>query len=193
MAARAGITRQQIVTSAVAWLDADPDHQVALGPVARALGIRTQSLYAHVDGADGLARAVAIAGLEALRDTVADAATGHGGRTAAGAIISAHLDFATARPALYLASLLPPAGDPDLHEAVTDVGRPLEIVLTSLGLDAEERVHWTRLFLAAVTGFVHLRIHGRLALPVDPADTGERLVEMLVSQLPDGPATSPTR
>lgn len=187
MAARAGITRQQIVTAAVAWLDADPDHHVALGPVARAVGIRPQSIYAHVDGAEGLARAVAVAGLEVLREEVTTAAVGQQGRAAVAAIVRAHLGIATERPALYLASLLPPGDDQALREAVAAVGRPLEIVLAYLGLAAEERVHWTRLFLAAVTGFVQLRVNERLTLPVAPDITAERLVDMLISQLPPDP------
>ena len=46
-----------VVTATEAW--------VALRPVAERLGVRVQSLYAHVDGADGLRRALALRGLDA--------------------------------------------------------------------------------------------------------------------------------
>lgn len=185
MAARAGVTRHDVVAEAVAMLDAGTHpRDVRLGAVARKLGIRTQSLYAHVDGADGLRRALAVAGLEALEAVVAPAAIGCSGHEGVEAIVRAHLGFAMGRPGLYLAAIHPPGTDEGLLDAIDAVAAPLEIVLTTLGLDEAEQVHWTRLFLASVSGFVQLRRDGQLTLPVDADDTAERLINMLVDQLP---------
>jgi AcrR family transcriptional regulator len=185
MAARAGVTRDDVVAEAVAMLDAGTDpRDVRLGAIARSLGIRSQSLYAHVDGSDGLRRALAVAGLEALEAVVAPAAIGCSGPNGVESIVRAHLGFAMQRPGLYLAAIHPPGNDELLLDAIRAVSAPLEIVLTSLGVDEAEQVHWTRLFLAAVSGFVMLRRDGQLTLPVDADDTAERLVNMLVDQLP---------
>lgn len=186
MAARAGITRTAVIDTAVAMLDAGASaDDVRLGEVARRLGIRTQSLYAHVDGTAGLNRALALVGLETIADRVGAAATGRSGRDAVSAIARAHLDLARTRTGLYLAAIHPPGDDPVLLAAVSAVNRPLEVVLDSLGLAATDQVHWTRLLLATVTGFVHLHRNGLLTLAVPPDDTVDRLVSMLVSQLPD--------
>ena len=101
MAARVGLARGDVVSAAVALLDegGTPD-DVTLGAVARRLGIRTQSIYAHVDGADGLRRAMALAGLGELREGVTDAAVGVSGRLAVESIVHAHLAVAIGRPGL---------------------------------------------------------------------------------------------
>lgn len=184
MAARVGHTRDDVVAAAIALLDESQSlESVSLGAVARQLGIKPQSLYAHVDGLDGLRRAIAAAGLGPLSDAVTLACIGVTGEDAVRAIIRVHLDFARRHPALYEAVIEPPRGDTDLELAITTAGAPLEIVLETLGLDLDERVHWTRLFLAAVYGYATLNQAGRFALPTPTAETEDHLVTMLVAQL----------
>ena len=184
MAARAGVSRDDVIGAAVAILDDPGTGGLRLGEVARRLGIRTQSLYAHVDGTAGLERAVAAAGLRELERHVVRASIGITGADAVAAIIRAHLAFARVRPRLYVASIHAPEGDRDLAAAIDAVGRPLGIVLDAMGMTADERVHWTRLFLAATFGFVSLHHRGHLTLPVDVEETARQLVEMLVGRLP---------
>lgn len=184
MAARAGLTREDVVGAAVSMLDAGtPLAEISLGALARRLGIKPQSLYAHVDGTDGLARAVAAAGLAALADKVTAAGIGSTGPDAIIEIVRAHLRFAAARPGLYEAALHPPSGDPELERAIAAVGAPLEQVLAGMGVPPTDRVHWTRLFLSLVYGYVVLHAAGRFTLPVDTAETESRLVEMLTAPL----------
>jgi len=160
-----------------------PLAQVSLGALARRLGIRPQSLYAHVDGADGLGRAVAVAGLDQLSLEVTAASIGTSGLDAVAAIVEVHLRFAGRRPGLYEAAIHPPAGDPELLLAIERAGAPLERVLSGMGLPPDDRVHWTRLFLAGVYGYVVLHGSGRFALPVDTKETEARLIKMLTDQL----------
>lgn len=181
MAARAGVSRDDVIAAAVSILDGGD--QPGVGVVARRLGIRPQSLYAHVDGIEDLERAVALVGLEALADEVTDAAVGRAGADAVRAIVRAHLACALSRPGLYLAAIRPAGDDEAVAVAIRAVNLPLESVLDSLGVSEEEQVHWIRLVLATISGYVALRRGGRLALPVDPAGTEERLVAMLVDRV----------
>ena len=185
MAARAGLRRDDVVDEAIAMIDeGTASADVTLGALARRLGIRPQSLYAHVDGSGGLSCAIAAAGLQALAGDVTAAGIGANGVEAVTRIVRAHLAFARARPGLYEAAIHPPGDDPDLLAAIDSVGAPLERVLTTTGMTAEERVHWTRLFLASVYGYVVLRHTGRFSLPFDPDETESQLVEMLIARLP---------
>lgn len=189
MAARAGVTRADVIAAAVQMIDDSPRlDDLSLGAVARRLGIKPQSLYAHVAGAEGLRRAVAVAALEALASDVTAAGIGVSGVDAVTAIVRAHLRFARNRPALYEAAIYPPGNDPDLLAAGAAVSAPLEIVLTSMGMDGDGVVHWTRLFLSSVYGYVALQRGGNFTLPVDTATTEERLVAMLAGQLTVQPA-----
>jgi len=184
MAARAGLTRRDVVDAAVSLLDEGVAlGDVSLGAVARRLGIRPQSLYAHVDGVDGLRRAVATVGLELLAPEVVEASIGRVGVEAVDAIVRVHLEFAKRRPGFYEAMLQPPGDDRQLAGAMRSVAAPLEIVLSSLAMVESDRVHWTRLFLSTVYGYVSLQHAGRFSLPVEIRPTEDRLVRMLTTQL----------
>ena len=77
MAARAGLRRDGVIAAAVETIDDGVrPADLSLSALARRLGIRPQSLYAHIDGADGLRRAVAVAGLDALATVVTAAGIG---------------------------------------------------------------------------------------------------------------------
>lgn len=184
MAARAGLTRDDVVREAIAMIDCGSSlAELSLGGLARRLGIRPQSLYAHVDGTEGLGRAVAVVGLRELGEKVTAASIGTSGAAAVAAIVDVHLQFARTRPGLYEAAIRPPGGDPELERAIEAVGAPLDQVLSGMGMSAADRVHWTRLFLSVVYGYVVLESAGRFALPVDTSDTEARLVDMLIGQL----------
>ena len=184
MAARIGLTRDDVVDAAVALLDegARPE-ALTLGALARRLGIRPQSLYAHVDGADGLARALALRGLHELAERVTEAAIGRSGVDALEGIVRAQLAFAVGRPGLYAASIHPPGDDTELLVAIERVNRPLQAVLSSFGLDEREQIHSTRLILASVYGYALLRRDGQLTLAADADHTADRLVGMIVGQV----------
>jgi AcrR family transcriptional regulator len=184
MAARAGIRRDDVIAEAILMIDEGTrPADLSLGALARRLGIRPQSLYAHVNGTEGLGRAVAVAGLGALAAAVTAAGIGVSGTDAVAAIVRAHLDFASRRPGLYEAAIRPPGDDPELLAAVEAVSAPLEQVLTGMGMGGDDRVHWTRLFLSSVYGYAALGNAGRFALPVSTDDTEAALIEMLTRRL----------
>ena len=114
MAARLGLDRQQVIDAAVELLDERGSLDgLVLADLAGRLGIRTQSLYAHVDGADGLRRDLAVRGLGALADRLSAAAMGRAGRDALESILRAWLAFADECPGLYRArsahrAMMPP-------------------------------------------------------------------------------------
>ena len=184
MAARRGVTADRVAVAALAALDeAERVIDVRPSAVAKRLGIRSQSLYAHVDGAAGLRRLLALRSLDDLAEAVTTAAVGRSGRDAAEAVVRAHLSFALTSPGRFSAAIHPPGGDPDLEAAINRVSRPLQTVLQSLGLDDRPRVHWTRLQLAVTAGFASL-VHGeQLTLAPGVDDTVEHLVAMLLGHL----------
>ncbi len=185
MAARRGVTVEQVAEAALDLLDeAGRVDAVRPAAVADRLGIRSQSLYAHVDGADGLRRLLALRCLDQLADLVTTAAVGRSGPYAVEAIVRAQLDFALGHPGRSEATVHPPGDDADLRAAIDRAGGPLQTVLASLGLDADQRVHWVRLQLALTTGFAALVRDGRLTLSPRPSTSVDHLVGALMDQLP---------
>lgn len=184
MAAPVGLKRAQVIDAAVAVLEESGRLDgVALATVAARLGVRTQSLYAHVDGLDGLRRDLALRGLSALAERLTEAAVGRAGGDAVDAIIRAYLNFAAEHPGLYEAGLRAPGGDPELIAAMTAVMRPLNLVFASYGLDDEQSLHWYRIVFAAVHGLATLRHDGLITLPGDIEETVDRLCVALTAQI----------
>jgi len=68
MAAGIGLDREQVIEEAAALADESGAHAVTLAALAARLGVRSQSLYAHVDGLDGLRRDLAVLGQRSLAE-----------------------------------------------------------------------------------------------------------------------------
>jgi AcrR family transcriptional regulator len=184
MAAPVGLKRAQVIDAAVDVLDESGRlDSVALRIVAERLGVRTQSLYAHVDGLDGLRRDLALRALAELATRLTDAAVGRAGAAAVDAIIRTYLRFAGDHPGLYEAGLRAPDGDPELIAAMTAVMRPLNLVFASYGLDEEQALHWYRIVFAAVHGLATLRRDGLITLPGDIEETVDRMSSALTAQI----------
>jgi AcrR family transcriptional regulator len=182
VAARVGLDRDGVVDAAVDLL-VERGRPPGLAEVADRVGVRTQSLYAHVDGADGLRRALALRGLAALTERLTDAAIGRAGEDAIEAIILAWVRFAAEHPGLYAASLRPPGDDPDLIDAIAAATRPLNLVFRSYGLDHDTAGHWFRLIFSTVHGFSVLRADGLLTVLGDPDDTVRHAIGVFTRSL----------
>jgi AcrR family transcriptional regulator len=184
VAAPVGISRDQVVDAAVAVLEEKGRvDAVALREVATRLGVRTQSLYAHVDGADGLRHALALRAHRALADHLAAAAQGKQGATAVEAIVRAYYAFAVERPGLYDASLRPPGDDEAMIEVTNAVMQPLNGVLRAYGLDDAATVHWYRVVFAGVHGFAILQRDGLFTYAGDPEDSLGHMIDAFVHQI----------
>ena len=184
MSARVGLSRAAVVEAAVAILEEQATvDAVSLAAVAERLGVRTQSLYSHVDGLDGLRRELALHATRQLGAALADAAMGRAGAEAVEAIIRAYLRFADEHPGLFAATLRAPGDDAELGEAVATVTTPLNLVFRSYGREPEEVVHWYRMVWATVCGFAMLRRDGLFTRPGDPDDTITHLVRVFSEQL----------
>jgi len=177
-----GLDREQVVDAAVDVL-VEQGRFPGLADVAGRLGIRTQSLYAHVDGVDGLRRQLALRGLAALTHRLTDAAMGRAGADAVEAIVLAWVTFAAEQPGLYAASLRPPGDDPELNAAIAAATRPLNLVFRSYGLDDATAAHWYRLIFATVHGLSVLRADGLLTVLGDPDDTVRHAIAVFTRQL----------
>ena len=184
MAAPIGISKTQVIDAAEQILTEKGNlADVSLSEVAHKTGIRVQSLYAHIDGMNGLRREIALRSLDQLAHTVTDAALGRSGLNAVEAILQAQLTFAITRPGSFTATIHPPVDDQELRDAIAAVQRPLDLVLERLSITDPEKTHWTRLVLSSIYGYSLLSRDQQLTLPVSPESSGQHLIGVLVSQL----------
>ncbi|MEA2254129.1 MAG: hypothetical protein QOG35_174 [Solirubrobacteraceae bacterium] len=180
MGARRGLDRERVVDAAAAIADAEGLGAVTLARVAAGLGVRAPSLYNHVDGRDGLLRAIALRAVRELTAVLRQAAVGRAGADALRAIASAQRDYARAHPGRYAASVAAPAPDDDEHVAAAgEAVAVIEAVLRGWDLAGEDAIHAVRAVRSAVHGFVALEASGGFGLPVDADASFHRLVGML--------------
>ena len=176
--ADARVTRQRILDAAVALLDDGGPEALTLTAVATALGVRTPSLYHHVDGLDGLRREIRVHGIERLGDALQRASSGRSGRDALGAVARAYVGFGRLQPGLYALTLAgSDDGDERVRVAATRVLDTVLAVLRGYGLEGEAALHATRFVRSALHGFTALERAGGFALPLERDASLDHLVD----------------
>lgn len=190
MARKAGLTLDDVVAAAAAVADRDGLDAVTLSGVARTLGVRPPSLYAHVDGLPGLRRLLALRAADLLRDALTAATDGRRGGDALRAAGSALRDVIHTHPGLYAATLPAPGpdDDPELYAALGAASRPVEEAAAAAGLRGAAAVHATRALRAAVHGFAVLERAGGFGRPVDVTTSFDTMLDVLVAGITATPA-----
>lgn len=181
-----GLTRAQVVAAAAAVADKHGLAEVSLAAVAAALGVRTPSLYAHVDGLAGLRRELAHRASERLAARLAAAARGESDPVAAlRAIARAYREFGRAHPGLYAALLpVPPAQtDPEGAARADEPVRVVVAVLAELGITPDRHLDLIHTLRAVLHGFVDLEL-GRGFGVTDPLDVSfEAALDLVIHAL----------
>ena len=189
MSAGPGLDRARVVEAAAELVDQGGLEAFTLAAVATRLGIRSQSIYAHVDGLDQLRREIALVALDDLGHRLSRAAMGRSGRGALHALADAHAAFAGEHPGLYACSLRSPIGDEELGRRVDDVTDPWHAVLASFGLRSTEIVHYHRALWAAIHGFVTLRHQGLMTRQASPDRSFALMIDLFADALEDRPSS----
>jgi AcrR family transcriptional regulator len=194
MGRKVGLTRAQVVAAAAAVADKHGLAEVSLASVAAALGVRTPSLYAHVDGIAGLRRELAHRASEWLAERLAAAAAGEPSPMASlRAIARAYREFGCAHPGLYAALLPVPPAETD-PEGAAGAAEPVQVVvavLADLGITPDRHIDLIRTFRAVLHGFVDLEL-GRGFGSADPVDVSFETALDLVIHALTSPASPPS-
>jgi AcrR family transcriptional regulator len=182
--ARQGLDRERVVAAAAAIADADGLEAVTLARVAADLGVRSPSLYNHVDGLDGLRRGIALRGLRELEAALRDAATGRAGADALFALADAYRAYALAHPGRYaLMQTLTQPKDAELEAATEAVVGVVVAALRGFDLADDDAIHAVRAFRASVHGFVALETGEGFGLALDVDESFRRLIAALAAGL----------
>lgn len=156
MARRLGVSRDDVVAAAVSVADRDGLGELTVAAVASEVGCRPPSVYHHVDGLDGLLRAVALVAAEDLSATLEAAVQDRTGRDAVAALTEAAHGWGVAHPARFEAVRRPidAAEHPDLAAACNATLLPFQDALLDAGVPAEQRPTVLAALLTAIRGGV---------------------------------------
>jgi AcrR family transcriptional regulator len=181
---RRGLDAERVLDVAADIADAEGLEAVTLARVAGVLGVRSPSLYNHVDGRPDLLRALAVRAVRELAAALREAAVGRAGADALIAAARAQRAYARAHPGRYAATVAAPAADDAEHRAlVAEAVDVLLAVVRAWGLEGDEAIHAVRVVRSAVHGFVAIETAGGFGMPVDIDVSFERLVATLAEGL----------
>jgi AcrR family transcriptional regulator len=184
MTRRAGITRASLVDEAVRLIDEAGFDQLALAPLARRLGVRSPSLFEHVDGTADLVRAVRLRGFQEQATLLRKAATGRSRDEAVRGMARAYRNFALEHPGLYTATVRTIVGEtPELRGAGDEALASIADVLRGYGIEGPEAVHATRYLRSVIHGFLLLETASGFGLDVDVDVSYERAIDAVVADL----------
>ena len=189
---RVGLSTAAVVAAAAEIADAEGLDRLTLARVAAAAGVRTPSLYNHVESLDDVRRRVALLALRDLADALRDAAVGRAGDDALAATADAYRAYARRHPGRYAATQRAPSeGDEEMRAAAKGAVDVVLAILRGYGLEGDDAIHAARGVRSALHGFVALEAGGGFGIPVDLDESYARMVRALARGLRDAPVTWP--
>lgn len=179
--ARVRLDATAVVDAAATLADAEGLESLTLARLAAVLGVKSPSLYAHVDGLEDLRRRLGARGAQELATQLSRAAAGRAGGDALGAVAHAYLAYGREHPGSYAAAQRARELQGD-EDAVAAAGAVMEVVLAVLrgyDLHGEDAVHGARAIRVALHGFVSLEADGGFAIDLSLDESFERLIATL--------------
>jgi AcrR family transcriptional regulator len=191
---RAGLTAADVVTAAAQIADEAGYPNLTLALVAQRLGVRTPSLYKHVDGLPDLQHRIAVLAMTELGEVIRDGMLGLSGQDALGALARATRDYVIAHPGRYTATVgaeFTGSGDP-LHSAAARVMDSIAAVLRGYGIAEDQIVHAIRTLRCTLHGFAVLQAGSAFQWSDDADESFEWLIGFMDRGL-QSPASPPGR
>lgn len=181
-----GLNQTVIIQAAAGLAEQKGLENITLRELSDALGVKTASLYNHLNGMPELNVRLAELALSKLDTEVRNAAVGRSREDALMAIAHAYREFAEKSPELYKAILnLPKLDDAHLTESGRSVMRTFTQVLKQYPLTQEEILHFSRGFRSAMHGFVSLEAAGFFSNRVNADESYQRFIQQLIRTLPE--------
>ena len=190
--ARAGLTREKVVSAAAQLADSAGFEAVNPTTLARQFDVKVASLYAHIENAHDLRTQVALLALDRIAGQAAEAIAGRSGKDALVALANVHRDFAGAHPGLFAASRYPLAPEVAAASGGVRLAQMMRAVLRSYALDEDDQTHAIRLLGSVFLGFTTLELAGSFSHSMPEAQhSWARTLEALDAVLQSWPMATP--
>jgi AcrR family transcriptional regulator len=154
---------------------------LSMGLLAERLGVKTPSLYKHVDNLADLIHRIAVLAARELGDALRDATQGRAGSDALIAAAQAMRTYVKLHPGRYAAgNAVRPAGpDDELTTAINRLLGSLSAVLRGYHLDPSEEIHALRMLRTLFHGFATLEVEGGFRFDTDIDDSFRWMVNLV--------------
>ncbi|WP_030677584.1 TetR/AcrR family transcriptional regulator [Streptomyces rimosus] len=189
--ARAGLTAERVTRAGAELADEVGLDQVTMARLARRLGVKDASLYAHVRGLEDLRGRIALLAADEKTIRIAEATAGRAGKEALVAFANAWREYAHQHPGRYTATQIPIDIDPELAAKAPGPRRAVELtygMLRGYGLAEPDLTDAVRLLRSTFHGFVALEAAGGFAQARPPQRSWDRTLDALHALLEHWPS-----
>ena len=162
---RAGLAPASVTEAGALLADEIGIDQLSMGLLAERLGVKTPSLYKHVDGLADLVHRIAVLAAIELGDALRDATQGRAGRDALIAAAQALRTYVKLHPGRYAAA--------------NRLLESLAAVLRGYRLEPGQEIHALRMLRSSLHGFATLEAEGGFAFDTDIDDSFTWLVDLI--------------
>ena len=192
--ARAGLGTASVTLAGAQLADETGLDQLSMGILAERLGVRTPSLYKHVDNVADLTHRIGVLSMDELADVVGDAIRGRAGKDALVAAAQAMRNYVKDHPGRYAAGndARPTGADDPLIPAAQRVLEALAAVLHGYDLDPAQQIHALRMLRSTLHGFATVEESGGFLIDTDVDDSFAWMVSLIDQGLRAESRTEPT-
>jgi AcrR family transcriptional regulator len=189
---RAGLTPATVTEAGAALADEIGFAQLSMGLLAERLGVKTPSLYKHVDSLADLAHRIAVLAMTELGDAIRDATQGRADSDALAAAAQAMRTYVKEHPGRYAAGngSRPTGPDDPLIPASDRLLGSLAAVLRGYRMDPSQEIHALRMLRSMLHGFATLEVAGGFQIDTDVDDSFTWMINLIDQGLQ---ATTATR
>ncbi|MFF4421637.1 TetR/AcrR family transcriptional regulator [Streptomyces sp. NPDC001549] len=188
--ARAGLTAERVTLAGAELADEVGLDRVTMSQVARRLGVKDASLYAHVRNLEDLRGRIALLAADEKTLRIAQATAGRAGKDALVAFADAWREYAHEHPGRYTATQTPIRIDPELAAQAPGPRRAVELaygMLRGYELTEPDLTDAVRLLRSTFHGFVALEAAGGFAHERSPQHSWIRALDALHTLLEHWP------
>jgi AcrR family transcriptional regulator len=178
---RAGLAPASVTEAGAMLADEIGFAQLSMGLLAERLGVKTPSLYKHVDNLADLIHRIAVLAATELGDALRDAIQGRAGRDALIAAAQAMRTYVKDHPGRYAAgnAAQPTGPDDQFTTAINRMLGSFSAVLHGYQLDPAEEIHALRMLRSTLHGFATLEVEGGFRFDTDVNDSFAWMVDRI--------------
>jgi len=178
---RAGLAPASVTAAGAALCDEIGFDQLSMGLLAERLGVKTPSLYKHVDSLADLHHRIAVLAMTELGDAIRDATQGRAGSDALAAAAQAMRAYVKEHPGRYAAGNAARLSGPDdpLGAASDRLLGSLSAVLLGYQLDPGQEIHALRMLRSMLHGFATLEAAGGFMIDTDVGASFRWMVDLI--------------
>ena len=180
-----GLSRELLIEASKKIIEENGIAAFSMRVLAEKLGVKTASLYAHVESMEALFTEVGLSALNDQKAAQLAAVAGKSGDEAVYALAEGYRAFAKAHAALYQLIMQMPLGkDGTLRAAAAVTAEPAMQVLRGYPISDECLMHWQQVLRGVMHGFVSQEASGYFShYPVDREESYRLAIRCVIDGL----------